>query len=754
MKDNLKNLSKEKYANTKHTWHFIQTGGLTQLKITSIDDVLSLDTLDPKLWIALTCPVKGLEFDEETLSLLDTDHNGRVRIPEILGAVSYIKTYFKTPEVIMTKGESIPLSALGEVAFECGSNPLESAKAILSILKKPTSKEICLQDVCESDKLFSPSVINGDGVLPPDACEDDFSKGVINDIIACTGGADDISGAKGITRAELETFFSDIKALKSWRESSGENAEKIYFLKFKTEEAAASYLKVKDKIDDYFLRCSLDSYNNDVFSYLRKQEEEALSSGSGVLPLEQMQKLPIALPSKDKLLNLSSSINPAYMGDIDSFVSNVAYPILGEGQKTLSEEEWLKIKDAFNSYITWYSAKPSNSATSLSFERIDAILASDAENIIASYLNKEDKCPPVALASKDLKKMLLLRRDFVELLRNFVSFEDFYSTDKWAIFQCGTLYIDGRSCELCFKVTDSAKHATMSPLSQCYLLYCTCKRPSTNETMEIAAMVSAGSRDNLIVGRNGLFYDRDGKDWDATVTKIVENPISIREAFWSPYKKMLRMIQERVAKTASDAENSVSAKMTSAVENPKDAATEAKTNVSARKFDVGTIAAISVAFTGIATVVGGLLQAFFGLGWWIPVGLIGIILIISLPSMFIAYLKLRQRNIAPILDASGWAVNGNVKINIPLGALLTATAVRPKGSKLDANDPFKQKSFPVKRCILLLILLALIVIAFVIVAKNNWSFPNAWNSVKAFFTGLFKTSTAVPPAVETTAIVE
>ncbi|MBP5748201.1 MAG: hypothetical protein J6W63_07570, partial [Treponema sp.] len=129
---------------------------------------------------------------------------------------------------------------------------------------------------------------------------------------------------------------------------------------------------------------------------------------------------------------------------------------------------------------------------------------------------------------------------------------------------------------------------------------------------------------------------------------------------------------------------------------------------------------------------------FLGLGWWIPLGIVGLILIISVPSMFIAWAKLKQRNIAPILDASGWAVNGNVKINIPLGSMLTVTAVRPKGSKLDSFDPYRQKGFPVKRTILALLLIALIVLALVIIAKNDWNFFKAVGSVKDFFVNFVK----------------
>ena len=723
-----------------HEWHFIQSSGLVQLQITSIEDVLNLDKLDQKLWVALTCPVVGLEFSSETLAALDTDKNGRVRVPEILAAVAYIKKYFKKPEVIMTEGDSIPLDALGEEAFPCGHSPLDSAKAILGILGKKDAAGISLADVSCKDKLYSPAVINGDGVLPAEAVEGDFVRGVVKDIISCTGGADDISGAKGITRAQWQTFFADVRALKDWHSASDAAHDAIFFLKDKTEAAAAAFSKVRDKVNEFFLRCALTSYDKDVAEALRKKEGEVVT-GDGSLSMEELLRLPLAEGDSTGILSFDTSINPAWRADIEAFIDSVLAP-LGASRTAMSESAWRKIEASFAPYLAWHGKRPANCVSAaghtLSLARLDEILASDAELAIAGYLDAEDKHPPIAQASEELKKMLLYRRDFVTLLRNFVSFEDFYDAKKSAVFQCGTLYIDGRSCDLCFRVTDAAKHAAMSPLSQCYLLYCDCVQPKTGEKMAIAALMSAGSSDNILVGRNGLFYDRNGRDWDATITKIVENPISIREAFWSPYKKLLRLIQERIAKSAAAAEGKVSDKMSAAVEHPKDAAEAAKTTAATtaaapKKTDVGTIAALSVAFTGIATVVGGLLQAFFGLGWWIPVGLVGIILAISFPSMFIAWLKLRQRNIAPVLDASGWAVNGNVRVNIPLGASLTHIAKRPAGSKLDAFDPFSQKKFPLKRVILGAVLLALVITFLVLVIKN----PNGISGVIKDIKGIF-----------------
>lgn len=715
-----------------HVWNFVQTAGLVQLKIDSIDDVLNLADLDPKLWVALACPVKGLEFSEETLSILDTDKNGRVRVPEILETVDFIKKYFKNPSVIMTKGDSIPLSALGDEKFGCGYSPLESAKAVLAILEKPDAKEISLSDLSLKDKLFSPAVLNGDGILPPEAVKNEVACDVVKDIVSCTGGADDISGSKGTNRSQFESFFSEIRAVKSWRESAGEKSPEIFFLQLNTDSAAEIYMNVRDKINDFFLRCSLGSFDSVMTDALAKKDEDFVLGGDDI-SMEKLFGLPLALCEPGKSLPLNGSVNPAWKAEIELFAQNVVTPILGQGLTCLTETEWKKIEQAFVPYMAWYSVRPENSVSGLSFERIDEILASDAESVIAACLDEEEKSPPLALATIDLRKMALLKRDFVELLRNFVSFEKLYDMNDKAIFQCGTLFIDGRSCDLCFRVTDAGKHATMSPLSQCYLLYCNCVKQETGEKMEIAALVSAGPSDNLIVGRNGVFYDREGKIWDATIAKIVENPISIREAFFSPYKKLARMIQERVAKAAAAAEEKSNAKLSSAVNDPNAAAASAKEGAQSRKFDVGTIAAISVAFTGVATVVGGLLSAFLGLGYWIPLGIVGILLAISLPSMFIAWMKLRQRNIAPILDASGWAVNGNVKINIPLGSTLTDLAVRPAGSKLSLKDPFEQKKFPLGTLIFWLVVLAVAIWFAVSVAKNPDGVSGVLSGIKGFF---------------------
>jgi hypothetical protein len=114
-----------------------------------------------------------------------------------------------------------------------------------------------------------------------------------------------------------------------------------------------------------------------------------------------------------------------------------------------------------------------------------------------------------------------------------------------------------------------------------------------------------------------------------------------------------------------------------------------------------------VAVAGMATFLSSILATFLGLGMWMPVGALGLLLAISGPSMLIAWLKLRQRNVGPILDANGWSVNALAKINIPFGSALTKVAALPPGARRQSRDRFAQKRSPWALYLTLLVLVGL-----------------------------------------------
>ena len=293
-------------------------------------------------------------------------------------------------------------------------------------------------------------------------------------------------------------------------------------------------------------------------------------------------------------------------------------------------------------------------------------------------------------AFQPLIKLLRLKKDFYTLLRNYISFEAFYAPNEKAIFQCGTLIIDQRACEFCVRIQDAGAMGTFAPIAGMYLLFCDCVNPASGKKMSIIAAVTAGDVDDLFVGKNAIFYDRSGLDYDAKVTKIIDNPISIKQAFWSPYKKFGRWIKDLINKSAAEKENKgfeeMKAKATASMETAK-AEGAAPAAAAKQPFDIAKFAGI---FAAIGMAMGFIGSFFVSLGtgisniwdgrhgWWaLILVIIGILLCISGPSMFLAYLKLRERNLAPVLNANGWAVNAKSRVSVKFGETLTEEAKFP-----------------------------------------------------------------------------
>lgn len=304
-----------------------------------------------------------------------------------------------------------------------------------------------------------------------------------------------------------------------------------------------------------------------------------------------------------------------------------------------------------------------------------------------------------------LRKLLLLHRDFYRLLRNFVTLEDFYDNDEKTVasFLAGTLILDQRACKLCIRVNDLAKHDSQAPLSGMYLLYCNCENKKTGKKLQIVAAMTQGEIKNLSVGKNGIFYDNNGLDYDATVFKIIENPISLRQAFWNPYRKMAKWVEDKINKSAAEKDAKTFDDMTAKVATAADPNAEKKSAFDIAKF-AGIFAAIGMALGMIGTALASVAQGWIRLTWWQQIIVfVCILLIISGPSMIMAWMKLRRRNLAPVLNANGWAINADSIISVPFGLKLTEQVRFP----FTKNPAKKNPAGKIFLVILLLIILGL-----------------------------------------------
>lgn len=696
-------------AHSSHLWRFFRLGGFDQVRLETAEDLKHLDQLDQQLWSALSCPVQGLEFSPRTLSMLDTDGDGRVRVPEVLAAVRWATAMLRNMDGLMAGEPRLALADIDD-AHPQGLALLASARLILKYLNKPAdATHISIEDVAGVEELLLASALNGDGVVTPASTNDARLRQVIEDVMACVGSVVDRSGQPGVSSEQVEAFFDEAARYAAWHEETNKRPAELLPFGDATEDAARAFHALQPKIDDFFIRCDLAAFDPEAGRALNPSQSayEALAA-QNLTTAENLAGFPLARIAETPLLPLRKGVNPAWMPQLAALTRLVFEPRFQAGD-SLTPAQWDATKALFAPHEAWKAAKEGACVESLGVGRVWDILNSPARADLEALIAKDLDLREQVASFDDVARLTYFTRDLLELLNNFVTFYDFYAQKRQAVFQAGTLYLDGRACELCVRVQDPATHHALASRSRSYLAYCQCLRRNSEERMTIAAVLTNGDADNLMVGRNGVFYDRNGNDWDATIIRIVDHPISVRQAFWSPYKRLARMVGDQIEKFASAKDKAVATSANKGIAGASAPALAAGKPAAA--FDVGKFAgifaAIGLALGAMGTAITAILGGFLALPvWQMPLAVGGLLLLVSGPSMLIAYLKLRQRTLGPILDACGWAVNSKASINIPFGATLTRLAALPPGAERTLRDPFAEKKTPWKRWAILVALLA------------------------------------------------
>ena len=670
----------KKPANTSYPWKFASVGGTVRVNIQSGEDIRHLGELDRKLWTVLSCPTSGLEFDETTLKLIDVDKDGKIRVDEVIKTAQWLTRILKNADDLLKENDSLPLDGFNTEDPD-GARLQASARQILKNLQLEKDS-ISLEDTADNVKIFAQTQFNGDGIITPASAPDEATAKLI-ETIAGIASAMDRSGVPGITAEHVEAFYAACADFQAWMAAGTKD---VFPYGDKTADALAAVNAIKDKVADYFMRCKLIGFDAASAEAVDVSVAKiAAIEGNLAAATDQIALQPLAKPAADGKLVLKA-VNPAWKGAIDAVVS-----LVGIKNEALDEAEWAAILGTFAPYVAWMDAKKGAAVEALGLECVNAILKEDKKAALLELLEKDKAEEANALSIEEVDKVLRLNKHFYRFLNNYVVLADFYDPERKAIFQAGRLYIDQRSTDLCVKVAGPAPE--ISSLSGMYILYCACTSEKLGKSFNIAAVLTDGDVDGLREGKNAVFYDRDGNDYTAKVVAIVDNPISIRQAFWTPYRKLARMINDRIDKKAAEKNEKSMSGLTSAA----DTATEGK--APAVPFDIGKFAgifaAIGMAVGLVGAALAGVVSALKGITFWQILLILGVLmLLISGPSMFIAWRKIRRRDLGPVLNANGWAINAAALVRAKFGKTLTSLAQFPK---LTAVDPEARKKANVRK---------------------------------------------------------
>lgn len=678
-----------------YDWQYCSLGGAIRVKIASGEDIAHLGELDQKLWTVLSCPVDGLEFDRQTLDLIDTEHDGKIMVNEVVQAAQWLTSVIKNKDLIL-KGDSVLSLDQINTDNETGKKLYDSARQILRNLGLD-KQEISVEDALDTKAIFTGTKFNGDGIITSVTADNEAQARTIADCIATIGSESDRSGEAGITAELIEKFYSACTAYAQWKDQA--NAEILPF----GDNTAAAYEAcnaVKDKISDFFTRCRLLSFDKTV----------AESVNVAVTDIGSIASCPIAKPTENGILPFGG-INPAWKPAFDKFQS-LTLDFTPENKEGINEKEWNAILGKFNAYAFWIGSKAGCEVESLGIERVEEILKENRKDELLALVEKDKAVKAESDSIDDVKKLMLYYRDLYRLLKNFVLFADFYSRAPGvrAMFELGQLYIDQRCCDLCIRVADMSKHADMAKLSGIFLIYFKCSSKKLGKSMDAVAVMTDGDINDLRPGKNGIFYDLQGNDYDAVITKVVDNPVSIKQAFWAPYRKAWEFCERIINKSAADKDAKINSELQGQLQNVAATAPAAAPIDKKQIFDIAKFAGI---FAALGMALGYISKAITDIAKGIastPVDKIllmtlGLLLVISGPSCFIAWTKLRKRNLGPVLNANGWAINSKVLVNVVFGGKVTSIAKYPK---LRLADPYKQKTAAWKIWLPIVIILLLI----------------------------------------------
>ena len=705
--------------NSKYKWEFVNIGGAPRVKISKGEDIAHLAELDPKMWTVLSCPVKGLEIDEKSLSYMDVDTDGKIRVNDVISTSQWMTAVLKNSDLLLEGKDSIDIENLN-LENESGKKLYNSAKQILANLGREGTV-ISLADTADIAAIFAKTRFNGDGVITETTAEDADDKAAIAAAVAACGGVADRSGAMGVNADLIEAFYKNLADYVAWCEAEVEAPYGD-----RTDAVIEAYNALDLKVKDFFMRSKLAAFSPDSTASLDVQTSsiQNISAENLTGKTDEIASYPIARVTGKSEIDLSMPVNPAWAAKFD-IIRNVAL----KDRKVLTEADWAAVGAELSAYTAWKGAKAGACVEALGLDAVKEFIAKDRKASLMDLVAQDAALAEEAANIDMVDKFLYIYRDLYRLIRNFVTFHDFYTKDKKvsAIFQSGKLIIDQRECRFCMQVTDMAKHNASAAASGMFLVYCDCTTKAKPGKLSIVAAVTVGEIGDLVVGKNAVYYDNSGVEWDAVITKVVDNPISIAQSFWSPYRRMSKVVENLINKSAADKDAKMMADATAKINAAPTAVPADGKPAAAPPFDIakfaGIFAAFGMALGAIGTAVTTIFSGVMALPWWKTIlVVVAILLLISGPAMVMAWMKLRRRNIAPLLNANGWAVNAASKISIPFGETLTDAARFPK---LKLKDPYAKKGSPLKAWLGTVVLL-------VLVAGGLWLFNLlAWAGLKS-----------------------
>ncbi len=699
--------------NPAHPMRMQKLGGRMQLVIDDAHDLARVLELDESLWAATSAPVDGLNCDQVFLGYVDFDANGRIRADEIKAAITWLLKILGGHGRLGQEQAAVCLDDI-DASHPEGKSLRAAAERILTNLGIEHAGEPCLitlDQVRSRQKILASATANGDGVIPPEAIADQELAGFIRDIIACMGGKADASGPQGVTTEILDGFLAETRAFLQWSAQSESSAIMIWGED--TAAAFAAYSALAEKLEHFFALCAVSRIDPAAAEQAWGIAADSQALCATATMREKLLAAPLAKPNPEEKLDLRNNINPAFRKAMAGFREAVMPRIKPGEADCLNLREWEELKRALAPYRAWQAQKAGGRVEKLGTETLRAYQQSDLPARLRELIRTDLAAAAELGEIQNLEKLLLFQRWLPELANNFVSFPRLYDPKQTSLVQVGTLILDGRKFTLTVKVTDRKAHKKIAAESHICLLYLeiTGRQKDRDRKFEVAAAVTAGTTSTLWTGKRGIFFTPDNEEYDAIVVDVLENPVGLWEAVKQPFKRLAEFAGKQAERFTSsrysDIEKRIDKSVTEAGKNidkqvQKGPAVSPAATAAANRTRAGTVRDLLMGGSVAVAALGGTFALITKTiaevdALMVLRVLVALVLIVAVPTLVVAMVKLRRRNLATLLEACGWAMNGKLTLTAGIGALFTRIPRLPAGCKRGRMDQAKRQAVHLDR---------------------------------------------------------
>lgn len=681
-------------------------------------DLEHLWALDEARWIATSAPVTGLRCDPVFLTHLDDDLDGRLRPRELKSGVRWLLSRLVDTGGVDACSDRLRLDALRD--DEEGERLRASADRVLAFLDATDRSRVSLAQVRQFQARMAQALTAGDGVVTVGVSGDPDVERLVADIGGCLGWVHDAQGRDGIRAGHLDRFEAATAAYLDW-------VEHPVAVAGLSEPLAAwrALDDVVDKLHEFFALSELAGLDPRIAT-VPGLADDALE-GRAWAHRDEAERLllaaPLARPEPSGRLDGTGWLNPAWRTRWDALVTHTLVPLGRDA--SLDRSELRELKGRFRDYGAWQARKAGAEVASVGLETLEHWDAHPeiAQRLRALFAEEQDVAEELE-SLVALEQLILSQRWMLELVNSFVGFSRFYNPALRSLIEVGTLIMDGRRFNLCVRIESVEAHRALAKAGLIYLAYVEVQ--TTPEPMLVAVAVTGRERGRLFVGKRGVFYDADQVSYEALVVELLDNPISVSEALLRPFRRLGTYLAERSeAFTAGryDAlEETVGGTLDGPGEAPGAAQTAAPTNTRELFLSGGiALAAVSSALAYVAETLSHIEVGSLVLS------LLGLILLAIVPAALIAAWRIHRRDLSIVLEASGWAINQQLRIPTWAGSVYTQRPPFPDDARLEGTELLRQyrrdvveDEVEVRRQRLMLVLLLVVILGAAVGVFEQW----------------------------------